>query len=73
MLLNINDKVKLISRREHIESKVLITDSVSQGVICGNFHFKDMPINKLTNPAICNMSVAPSLKVSAVRIEKINE
>jgi predicted molibdopterin-dependent oxidoreductase YjgC len=72
LLLNINDKVKIISRRGHIESKVLITDSVSQGVICGNFHFKDMPINKLTNPAICNMSVAPSLKVSAVRIEKIN-
>ena len=68
--LTAGDMVKVTSRRGSVETKIQITDRVPPGVVCMSFHFEESPVNVLTDPAVCNMSVVSGLKVSAVRIEK---
>ncbi|MCL0095219.1 hypothetical protein M1O52_01595 [Dehalococcoidia bacterium] len=68
--LTAGDMVKVTSRRGSIKTKIQITDRVPPGVVCMSFHFEESPVNVLTDPAVCNMSVVSGLKVSAVRIEK---
>lgn len=68
--LNADDTVKVTSRWGSIETKIQISDRVPPGVVCMSFHFAESAVNVLTNPAVCNMSVAAGLKVTAVRIEK---
>jgi predicted molibdopterin-dependent oxidoreductase YjgC len=71
--LSADDTVEVTSRRGTICTKIRITDSVPPGVVCMSFHFAETPTNIITNPAVCNMSVASGLKVAAVRIKKINK
>ncbi|MCL0092195.1 molybdopterin-dependent oxidoreductase, partial [Dehalococcoidia bacterium] len=68
--LTTGDMVKVTSRRGSVETKIQITDRVPPSVVCMSFHFEESPVNVLTDPAVCNMSVVSGLKVSAVRIEK---
>ncbi|MCL0036031.1 hypothetical protein M1N47_01195 [Dehalococcoidia bacterium] len=68
--LTTGDMVKVTSRRGSVKTKIQITDRVPPGVVCMSFHFEESPVNVLTDPAVCNMSVVSGLKVSAVRIEK---
>ena len=68
--LSDGDKVKVSSRRGSLETRVQITDHVSPGLICMSFHFAESAVNILTDNAICNISVIPGTKVSAVQIEK---
>ncbi|MBN1410861.1 MAG: formate dehydrogenase subunit alpha [Spirochaetales bacterium] len=65
--------VKATSRRGVITVPVCITDKVKKGEVFLTFHFKESPVNVLTNPALDKTAKIPELKVCAVRIEKIPE
>jgi predicted molibdopterin-dependent oxidoreductase YjgC len=64
------ESVKITSRRGSIRSKIQITDQVPPGLVSMSFHFAETPVNVITDPAVCNMSVVSGLKVAAVRIDK---
>lgn len=68
--LSPEDTVKVTSRRGSIETKIKITARVPPGVVSMSFHFAETRANILTNPAVCNMSVASGVKAAAVRVEK---
>jgi formate dehydrogenase alpha subunit len=64
------DKVKVSSRRGSVELSTRITDVVPQGLVFTSFHFPEVAINKLTNPARDSIAKIPELKVCAVKVEK---
>ena len=64
--------VKISSRRGDIKARVEITDVVPEGVVFMTFHFKESPVNRLTNCALDPLAKIPELKVSAVKIEKVD-
>jgi formate dehydrogenase major subunit/formate dehydrogenase alpha subunit len=68
--LNDHDMVRVTSRRGSIKTKIQITNSVTPGLVCMSFHFAKTAVNVLTGNAVCNVSVIPGVKVSAVRLEK---
>jgi len=64
-------KVKVISRRGSITVKAVVTKRPAKGVVFIPFHFKEAAANALTsNSSLDPVAKIPSLKVSAVRIEK---
>lgn len=65
------DKVKVSSRRGSVELSARITDVVPEGLVFTSFHFPEVAINKLTNPARDGIAKIPELKVCAVKVEKI--
>ena len=65
------ETVKVTSPRGSITTRVETTEEVPVGVVSMSFHFAESAANALTNPAVCSMSVASSLKGCAVGIEKI--
>ena len=69
--VNDGDKVKITSRRGVIETKAKITDIIENEVVFMPFHYSN-GANVITNSAIDPISNIPELKVSAVRIEKID-
>ena len=64
------DFVNITSRRGSIKSKIQLSEQVPPGLVSLSFHFADTPVNVITDPAVCNMSVVSGLKVTAVRLEK---
>jgi len=64
------DLVNITSRRGSIKSKIQISEQVPPGLVSMSFHFADTPVNVITDPAVCNMSVVSGLKVTAVKLEK---
>lgn len=64
------DKVKVISRRGKITTKVKVTEESPPKVVYMSFHFAESSANVLTNPALDPISKIPEFKVCAVRIEK---
>jgi len=64
------DWVRLSSRRGSMEARVRLTDRSAPGMVFGTFHYREAPINQLTNDALDPVSKIPEYKVSAVRIEK---
>lgn len=74
--LGINDgeKVRVVSRRGHIELKARCTDIIEEGVVFTYFHFAETAANVLTNSApesLDPVAGIPEYKVSAVRVEKL--
>ncbi len=71
--LNIDDgeMVKVTSRRGTVNAKASVTESSPKGVVAMTFHFAESPTNELTNPAYDPVAKTPELKVSAVRVEKL--
>ena len=67
------ERVRLVSRRGQIETRVLISQRPQPGMVFGTFHFQEVPINRLTNDALDPVGKIPELKVCAVRIEEISE
>lgn len=65
------EKVKVVTRRGHIEVAVCITDRVPKGMVFTSFHFWEAAVNKLTNPARDPKAKIPEYKVCAVRVEKL--
>ena len=62
-------RVKVSSRRGTLEVKANVTDRTPEGTIFMNFHFKESPVNMLTNPVLDPICKIPELKVCACKIE----
>jgi len=45
-------KVKVTTRRGSVEAKAQLTKRSPEGTIFMNFHFREVPTNILTNPAL---------------------
>ncbi len=65
------DWVRVISRRGAIKARVKLTERCSAGMIFSTFHFKEVPVNLLTNDALDPIGKIPEYKVCAVRVEKV--
>ncbi|HHX75463.1 MAG TPA: molybdopterin-dependent oxidoreductase, partial [Firmicutes bacterium] len=65
------DLVKVTSRRGSVRSKLKISERVPRGVVFMTFHFHETAANILTSSEACPTAKIPELKVSAVRIEKV--
>ncbi len=64
------DMAQVSSRRGQVKIAARISKVVPQGLVFTSFHFPEVAINKLTNPAKDSLSKIPELKVCAVRVEK---
>lgn len=67
------DKVKVVSRRGEVEAKAKVTAVSPPGVISMTFHFGESPTNILTGNHLDPVAKIPELKVTAVRVEKVQE
>jgi formate dehydrogenase alpha subunit len=61
------DMVVLASERGKIEAPVCITDRTAPGVAFMAFHWKESPVNVVTNPAVDPAAKIPEFKVSAIK------
>lgn len=66
------DVVQVASRRGQLEIPVRVTEMVPKGMVFTSFHFSEVAINKLTNPAKDPIAQEPELKVCAVNITPNN-
>ena len=67
------DFVRVTSRRGSILTRVTITDKVKPGMMFMTFHYKESPVNELTNSAYDPVTKTAEYKISAVRVEKASE
>jgi formate dehydrogenase major subunit len=65
------DTIQLRSRRGQVRARVRITQRSAPGMVFGTFHFKETPINLLTNDALDPIGKIPEYKVCAVSVEKV--
>ncbi|MFW5970631.1 MAG: formate dehydrogenase subunit alpha [Desulfovermiculus sp.] len=63
--------VAISSRRGQIQVKARVCDRPIPGVVFVPFHFRESPVNALTNAALDPGAKIPELKVCAVSIEKV--
>jgi anaerobic selenocysteine-containing dehydrogenase len=61
--------VKITTRRGSIEARARATNRSPEGVIFMNFHFREVAVNLLTNPALDPIGKIPEYKVCAVKVE----
>ena len=61
------DMVALASERGKIEAPVHITDKTAPGLAFMAFHWKESPVNIVTNPAVDPAAKIPEFKVSAIK------
>ena len=66
------EKVHVSSRRGELETKVKLTDRVPPGIVFMTLHYKESPVNVLTNAAYCKVAKTYEYKVCAVKVAKIN-
>lgn len=66
------DQIRVSSRRGSIVTRVKITERVSPGLLFMTFHYKESPVNELTNSAFDPVTKTAEYKVSAVKIERYN-
>jgi predicted molibdopterin-dependent oxidoreductase YjgC len=65
-----NDMVEVESRRGTIQLKAEVTPRVPKRVLFTTFHFREAPVNKLTNSAFDPISEIPELKGCSVKIRR---
>lgn len=65
------DRVKVTSRRGSVEAPAMVTEKVTPGLVFTSFHYPEIAVNQLTNPARDPVSKIPELKVCAVKISKV--
>ena len=65
-----NDMVEVESRRGAIQLKAEVTSKVPKRVLFTTFHFREAPVNKLTNSAFDPVSEIPELKGCSVKIRR---
>lgn len=70
MSLEEGDRVVLTSRRGQVEIDVRSNPACPRGVVFVPFHFQEVRINLLTNPACDPIAQTPEFKVCAVKVEK---
>lgn len=64
------NQIRVTSRRGSIVTRVQITERVSPGLLFMTFHYKESPVNELTNSAYDPITKTAEYKVSAVKIER---
>ena len=64
--------MRVTSRRGSIVTRVTITDKVKPGSIFMTFHYRESPVNELTNSAYDPITKTGEYKISAVKIEKVD-
>jgi formate dehydrogenase alpha subunit len=65
------DQVRVSSRRGSIVTRVTVTDKVPQGTVFMTFHYKESPVNELTNSAYDPVTKTAEFKVCAVKVERL--
>lgn len=65
------DYMKVTSRRGELITRANITDRVQPGMIFMTHHYKESPVNVLTNGAYDPTSKTAEFKVAAVKVEKV--
>jgi formate dehydrogenase major subunit/formate dehydrogenase alpha subunit len=65
------ERVRVVSRRGDLESKIKITERSPHGTVFIPFHYAEAAANQLTLTALDPVAKIPELKVCAVRIEKM--
>ena len=65
-----NELVRVTSRRGSITTRITVTEQVPPGTMFMTFHFKESPVNELTNSAGDPVTKTAEFKVCAVRMEK---
>ena len=63
--------IRVSSRRGSISTHIQVTDRVAPGVVFMTFHYKESPVNELTNSAGDPVTKTAEFKVCAVRMEKL--
>jgi formate dehydrogenase major subunit/formate dehydrogenase alpha subunit len=70
--LNGSKRVRITSRRGHIEAMAWVTDRVPPGMVFANFHFPgDQNANILTIAALDPVAKIPEYKICAVKVEPV--
>jgi predicted molibdopterin-dependent oxidoreductase YjgC len=67
------EMVRVTSRRGSITTRVTVTDRVPVGTVFMTFHYKESPVNELTNAESDPMTKTAEFKVCAVKVEKLEE
>ena len=65
------DQVRVSSRRGSIVTRVTVTDKVPKGTVFMTFHYKESPVNELTNSAYDPVTKTAEFKVCAVKVERL--
>ena len=65
------DVVRVDSRRGSITTRIVITERVPAGTMFMTFHYKESPVNELTNSAADPVTGTAEFKVCAVRLERV--
>ncbi len=65
--------IRVSSRRGSITTHIAVTDRVPPGIMFMTFHYKESPVNELTNSAGDPVTKTAEFKVCAVRMEKIED
>jgi predicted molibdopterin-dependent oxidoreductase YjgC len=65
-----DELVRVSSRRGSITTRVTLTERVPPGTMFMTFHFKESPVNELTNAAGDPVTMTAEFKVCAVRMDK---
>jgi formate dehydrogenase alpha subunit len=71
MELDEGDEVAISSRRGAIVARATVTDRVPPNTAFMTFHFRESPVNELTNSAYDPVTMTAEFKVTAVKIEKV--
>lgn len=64
------EEIRVTSRRGSIVTRVVVTEKLAPGVMFMTFHYKESPVNELTNSASDPITKTAEYKVCAVKIEK---
>ena len=62
--------IRATSRRGSILTRITITDKVKPGMVFMTFHYKESPVNELTNAAADPVTLTAEYKVCAMKMEK---
>lgn len=71
MGLEEEDFIQVTSRRGSIKTRITITDRVKPGMMFMTFHYRESPVNELTNSAYDPVTKTAEYKISAVRVDKL--
>ena len=58
--------------RGSIEAEAWVTDRVPPGMVYANFHFPEANANELTQAALDPVAKIPEYKISAVKVERVD-
>ncbi len=67
------DRVRIVSRRGAVTAGCVLTDRSAPGQVFATFHFREVPINRLTGDITDADSGIPAFKECAVRIERVGD